>query len=308
MSSRWLGVPGSSSPSIAFDFDKVAGLANSDDQDTDMSSTRSSSLSDVPEDSPVPPSSSRSPYSHPAHPATSSASTFATPPNRNGSAAPATLPSASQSHVAGPSTHRIPGASRKSSSRSLHRPVTEPNPSSSLAPGASAGSSNVSQSLRRNVSNGSNSSLSAVTTHGTRSSRVQQPPSSAIPSPSQESLTRRTNPRLPHDKDAVPAPPTAMYWSKAPVYGTMLNRPVRSHSVTLVDTSAWVLGGCDDHDSSTDIFCFDIGENFHPPLLTCCGTDTAPLIVRPNRNNAVDASWDTRRPAASLQGAYIHSV
>lgn len=229
-----------------------------------MSSTRSSSLSDVPEDSPVLPSSSRSPYSHPAHPATSSASTFATPPNRNGSAAPATLPSASQSHAAGPSTHRVPGASRKSSSRSLHRPVTEGNPSSSLASAASAGSSNVSQSLRRNVSNGSNSSLSAVTTHGTRSTRVQQPPSSAIPS--QESLTRRTNPRLPHDKDAVPAPPTAMYWSKAPVYGTMLNRPVRSHSVTLVDTSAWVLGGCDDHDSSTDIFCFDIGENFQSAL------------------------------------------
>ncbi len=265
MNSRWHGVPGSSSPSIAFDFDKVAGLSNSDDQDTDMSSTRSSSLSDVPEDSPVPPSSSRSPYSHPAHAATSSSSTFAA---RNGSTTPiVTLPSTSQSHVAGPSTHRIPVASRKTSSRSLHRSVTESNPPPSLAPSASAGSSNVSQSLRRNVSNGSNSSLSAVTTLGARSPRVQPPPPSAISSPSsQENVTKRTNPRLPHDKDATPAPPTAMYWSKAPVYGTMLNRPVRSHSVTLVDTTAWLLGGCDDHDSATDIFCFDIGEPFNPPL------------------------------------------
>lgn len=267
MNSRWHGVPGSSSPSIAFDFDKVAGLSNSDDQDTDMSSTRSSSLSDVPEDSPVPPSSSRSPYSHPPHAATSSSSTFAAPLTRNGSTISTALPSASQSHVAGPSTHRIPVASRKTSSRSLHRSVTESNPPPSLAPSASVGSSNVGQSLRRNVSNGSNSSLSAVTTLGARSPRVQPPPPSAVSSPSsQENVTKRTNPRLPHDKDATPAPPTAMYWSKAPVYGTMLNRPVRSHSVTLVDTTAWLLGGCDDHDSATDIFCFDIGESFNSPL------------------------------------------
>ncbi|KAK2460366.1 hypothetical protein APHAL10511_007531 [Amanita phalloides] len=253
MNSRWHGVPGSSPSSIAFDFDKVAGLSSSDDQDTDMSSTRSSSLSDVPEHS-TPPSSSLSPYLHPGHPATGSASTFAAPPSRNGSAPP--IPS--HSHVAGPSTHRPPATLRRSSSRSLHRTLTESN-TPSLAPGASTASSTVAQTLRRNGSNGSTSSLSAVTTLGARGPRVQPTPPSAASSPSpREGLPRRTNPRLPHDKDAAPAPPTAMYWSKAPVYGTMLNRPVRSHSVTLLDTTAWVLGGCDDHDSSTDIFCFDI--------------------------------------------------
>ncbi|KAF8626668.1 hypothetical protein AX15_004759 [Amanita polypyramis BW_CC] len=257
MNSRAQVVPGSSSPSIAFDFDKVAGLTNSDDQDTDMSSTRSSSLVDVPEESLVPSttSSNRSPYLHPGHATTGSISAFSVPLTRNGSAA--APPSVSQSHLPGPSTQRIPNGTRRSSSRSLHRLVTESGPSS--VPGASASSASTGQTLRRNVSNGSTSSLSAIATAGARSPRVQHGPTSATASaPSHESLTRRTNPRLPHDKDAVPAPSTAMYWSKAPAHGTMLNRPVRSHSVTLVDTIAWLLGGCDDNDTATDIFCFDI--------------------------------------------------
>lgn len=32
---------------------------------------------------------------------------------------------------------------------------------------------------------------------------------------------------------------------------------MRAHSVTLVDTTAWLYGGCDDKDSSKDIYCFD---------------------------------------------------
>lgn len=69
----------------------------------------------------------------------------------------------------------------------------------------------------------------------------------------------RSTPRLPHDKDAEPAPSSVMYWSRAPVYGTIPMRTMRAHSVTLVDTTAWLFGGCDDKDCSKDIYCFDTG-------------------------------------------------
>ncbi|KAF8645697.1 hypothetical protein AX16_007632 [Volvariella volvacea WC 439] len=97
----------------------------------------------------------------------------------------------------------------------------------------------------------------------------------------------RSTPRLPHDKDVEPAPSTLMYWSRAPVYGTLPTRPMRAHSVTLVDTTAWVFGGCDDKDNFQDIYCFDIetmqwshpeiqGEECPPP----CRAHTATLVDR----------------------------
>ncbi|THV02672.1 galactose oxidase [Dendrothele bispora CBS 962.96] len=68
----------------------------------------------------------------------------------------------------------------------------------------------------------------------------------------------RVTPRLPHDKDAEPAASTIMYWSRAPVYGTCPTRTMRGHTVTLVDSTAWVFGGCDDKETSRDIYCFDV--------------------------------------------------
>lgn len=53
-----------------------------------------------------------------------------------------------------------------------------------------------------------------------------------------------------------------MYWSRAPVYGALPTRTMRAHSVNLVDTTAWVFGGCEDNYTSKDmkdIYCFDIG-------------------------------------------------
>jgi len=69
----------------------------------------------------------------------------------------------------------------------------------------------------------------------------------------------RANPRLPHDKDAESVPSTIMYWSRAPVWGSVPMRTMRAHTVTLVDTTAWIFGGCDDRDGSKDIYCFDTG-------------------------------------------------
>ena len=70
----------------------------------------------------------------------------------------------------------------------------------------------------------------------------------------------QSTPRLPHDREAELAPSTLVYWSRAPVYGAMPMRTMRAHSVTLVDTTAWIFGGCDDKDCSKDIYCFDTGK------------------------------------------------
>ncbi|KAJ6614701.1 hypothetical protein B0H10DRAFT_1801491 [Mycena sp. CBHHK59/15] len=67
----------------------------------------------------------------------------------------------------------------------------------------------------------------------------------------------RSSPKLPHDTEVEAAPSTVLYWSKAPVFGTIPTRTMRAHTVTLVDTTAWLFGGCDDKECSRDIFCFD---------------------------------------------------
>ncbi|KAJ7166577.1 galactose oxidase [Mycena filopes] len=67
----------------------------------------------------------------------------------------------------------------------------------------------------------------------------------------------RSSPKLPHDTEVEAAPSTVLYWSKAPVFGVIPSRTMRAHTVTLVDTTAWLFGGCDDKECSRDIFCFD---------------------------------------------------
>jgi hypothetical protein len=72
----------------------------------------------------------------------------------------------------------------------------------------------------------------------------------------------RNTPRLPHDHEAEPSPATLMYWSKAPVYGAIPSRSMRAHSVTLVDSVAWLFGGCDEKGCWKDLYCFDTGRFF----------------------------------------------
>ncbi|KAJ7468667.1 hypothetical protein FB451DRAFT_1136843 [Mycena latifolia] len=67
----------------------------------------------------------------------------------------------------------------------------------------------------------------------------------------------RSSPKLPHDTEVDAAPSTILYWSKAPVFGIIPTRTMRAHTVTMVDTTAWLFGGCDDKECSRDIFCFD---------------------------------------------------
>ncbi|KAG8805934.1 hypothetical protein FRC18_006412 [Serendipita sp. 400] len=85
----------------------------------------------------------------------------------------------------------------------------------------------------------------------------------------------RGTPHLPHGS-AEPAPPTLMYWSRAPVYGHLPTRSIRAHTVTLVDNLAWLFGGCDERGCSKDVWCCDV-ETFQWTRPTITGDIPPPL-------------------------------
>ncbi|KAG2046333.1 hypothetical protein BDR06DRAFT_965204 [Suillus hirtellus] len=95
----------------------------------------------------------------------------------------------------------------------------------------------------------------------------------------------RATPRLPHSDDP-PAPATALYWSRAPIHGTLPMRAFRAHTVTLVDHVAWLFGGCDDKGCWKDVYCFDTDTMHwsHPDTLgdvpPPCRAHTATLVDR----------------------------
>lgn len=71
--------------------------------------------------------------------------------------------------------------------------------------------------------------------------------------------SRSHTPRMPHH-NAELAPATSLYWSKAPVWGHLPDKPMRGHSATLVDHLIWQIGGCDHNGVCFgDILCFNAG-------------------------------------------------
>lgn len=200
--------------------------------DREMSSARSlsSPLSDVPEEDPASLAAS-GPYVN--HSAANSASTFHGGGGGAGTSRSRTTTSGGQLQQRTPSI------------RTLGRTSTDPvsSPPSGTTPSSSS-------NVRRAQSSGS-------TTNRVGGSR-----SSTSASADRTLRKYRSTPRLPHDRDVDLAPSTAMYWSRAPVWGHLPSRTMRAHSVTLVDTTAWLYGGCDDKDSSKDVYCFDTGLFF----------------------------------------------
>lgn len=67
----------------------------------------------------------------------------------------------------------------------------------------------------------------------------------------------RTLPQLPSASSVRPAPPPAMYWSKAPVHGSVPRRSFRAHTANLCDEVLWLFGGCDNRGCFRDLWCFD---------------------------------------------------
>jgi hypothetical protein len=242
--------------------------------DREMSSARSlsSPLSDVPEEDPASLAAS-GPYVN--NSAANSTSTF----HGSGGGAGTSRSRTTTTTSGGQLQHRTP------SIRTLGRTSTDPLPS---PPSGTPSSSNV----RRAQSSGSTTRMG-----GSRSST----------SASADRTLRkyRSTPRLPHDRDVDHAPSTAMYWSRAPVWGHLPSRTMRAHSVTLVDATAWLYGGCDDKDSSKDVYCFDTGVFFIFLLLAY----VVCLYSRhkKKRNDAMDAPRYSRRHTTALQSAHRHA-
>lgn len=221
--------------------------SSADDADAVSIDMSVRSLSDVPEEgmftptSPIP----NSPYTNPGNPATSSTSTFNGPAQLASSSTPA-------------SGTRTPSGSRKPSSvRTLGRSSNE----TLSVPGSS----------KRSATGISSPSVAAATAGA---AAAKDSKTSKVTGTLQKI---RSTPRLPHDKDVERAPSTIMYWSRAPIYGTIPMRTMRAHSVTLVDTTAWLFGGCDDKDCSKDIYCFDTGMAFRYPT-TNPGRDVSEIV------------------------------
>ncbi|KAF8496165.1 hypothetical protein F5888DRAFT_1794727 [Russula emetica] len=172
------------------------------------------------------------------------------------------------------------------------RPLTPPVPSGTSIPSAR------SESLPSPYPSGSNSSLSASTTtlRTSNSSRTQRAQSASrrstpagsptngttgrrLPTPNANASSTslpaaaaksprvpvpdppprfRAIPHLPNLANVEPAPPPVMYWSKAPVWGTLPTHGFRAHTVTLADNVAWIFGGCDEKGCFKDMWCFNI--------------------------------------------------
>ncbi|OCH88927.1 galactose oxidase [Obba rivulosa] len=225
-------------------------------------------LSDVPEEGPVAPNP-RSPYYHHAAAAAASSSAF------KAAASTSSLASAS-------SSSRPPVGPRSSSGShrpSLSRVTLEATPGTPR-PAARSGSPTTLKE-REKEKEGERSRSSRPEGKSSKSA-------SAAQAQGDRTLQRyrvRHTPRLPHHKDVEPVPATLMYWSLAPVYGTLPNG-VRAHSVTLVDNIAWVFGGCDERGCWRDVFCFNIEtmQWTHPEMVgdipPPCRAHTATLVDR----------------------------
>ncbi|KAJ7717580.1 hypothetical protein B0H16DRAFT_1338042 [Mycena metata] len=150
------------------------------------------------------------------------------------------------------------------STRSLEDVPEEgpPTPSASPGPGfrtTPTGSRNKPASIRT-LGSGRSSVIDGSSLRRTPSATSSPVPvAGALPKDkSTRTLQKiRSSPKLPHDTEVEAAPSTVLYWSKAPVFGVIPSRTMRAHTVTLVDTTAWLFGGCDDKECSRDIFCFD---------------------------------------------------
>lgn len=83
---------------------------------------------------------------------------------------------------------------------------------------------------------------------------VSPPSNSVRPT---RSAGSRALPQLPSAKNVLPAPPPAMYWSKASVHGNVPRRSFRAHTASLSDEVLWLFGGCDAKGCFHDLYCFD---------------------------------------------------
>jgi len=191
------------------------------------------------------------------------------------------LPSTSAFHANGKDSYH---ERDRSSTRSISGPGSGMGIGGTPKPNRTASSSRSMRKVSEKALTGLGTPSSGMTP--TTSSNQPLPPIPPVPAAIQSPRTRyRHTPHLPHGP-AENAPPTVMYWSKAPVWGHLPTRNMRAHTVTLVDSIAWVYGGCDDRTCWKDVWCFDV-ETFqwtHPEMTgdlpPPCRAHTATLVDR----------------------------
>ncbi|EMD35037.1 hypothetical protein CERSUDRAFT_116544 [Gelatoporia subvermispora B] len=255
-----------------------------------LDSPQVSNLSDVPEEGPATPVGTRSPYHH--HSAAASSSAF------KAAASTSSLASATASvngSVASASRPLVGPRSSSSSHRAtVSRATLETTPAAPGTPRPRARSgSPTTLKERENEKEAERAKEREAPKEReggerSKSSRREGRSTKGTTHAADGSLQRyrtRHYPRLPHHKDVPAVPATLMYWSPAPVHGT-LPGGVRAHTVTVVDNTAWVFGGCDERVCWRDVFCFNIDtmQWSHPEMLgdipSPCRAHTATLVDR----------------------------
>ncbi|CAO1621186.1 unnamed protein product [Sympodiomycopsis kandeliae] len=127
----------------------------------------------------------------------------------------------------------------------------------SLGSSLPTGDSNI-KSLGSSLPTGdSNSkSLAGTSSHNTRSTTTAGHHSSSHHHHHHHN-PRLTQPKLPRAQ-VDPAPPPSMYWSRAPIHGSVPRRVFRAHTATLCEDTMWLFGGCDSKGCFGSIWCFDV--------------------------------------------------
>src|SRR6266702_5301269 len=162
---------------------------------------------------------------------------------------PAPYPSASASSL----TVSTPTLRASSSSS---RPPRQQSASSRLTTGDSPTTTNG--TVRRLPTPNPNASSNSLSAAAREAAASAKPPRAPVQEPAPR---LRVIPHLPNATSIEPSPPPVMYWSKAPVWGTLPSHGFRAHTVTLADNVAWIFGGCDDRGCFKDMWCFNIGTS-----------------------------------------------
>ncbi|KAI0997042.1 hypothetical protein K3495_g11143, partial [Podosphaera aphanis] len=75
--------------------------------------------------------------------------------------------------------------------------------------------------------------------------------------------------------DVEPAPASGMYWSVAPVSGT-IHSGIRAHTLTLVGSNIYMFGGCNSKSCFNELYVID-ADSFHMSCPHVCGDIPIPL-------------------------------
>jgi hypothetical protein len=173
-----------------------------------------------------------------------------------------------------PLTPPVPSGTAIPTARSESLPTPYPSGSNSSlsASTTTLRASNASRAQRAQSASSRRSTPADSPTNGTAGRRLPTPNANASSTSLSAAVAKsprvpvpdppprfRAIPHLPNVVNVEPAPPPVMYWSKAPVWGTLPTHGFRAHTVTLVDNVAWIFGGCDEKGCFKDMWCFNIG-------------------------------------------------